>query len=67
MTQAQSDFHNMTPHITREQIDLQNQLEIHTTDLMKIPRSNDSPVLYLDTRDLHSKSSHDQMEHQPIT
>ena len=28
MTQAQLDFHNMTPQVTQEQIDLQNQLEI---------------------------------------
>ena len=34
MTQAQLDFQNLTPLITQEQIDLQNQLEMHTTDLI---------------------------------
>ena len=66
MTQTQLDFHNMTPHITQEQIDLQNQLEMRTTDLMTNPLSNDSPVLILDTKDLPNISAHDQMDHQPI-
>ena len=30
MTQAQLDFHSMTPHITQEQIELQNHFEMHT-------------------------------------
>ena len=66
MTQAQLVFHNLTPYITLEQIDLQNQLEMHTTDLITKPLSNDSPVLFLYTKDLCNISSHDQMEHQPI-
>ena len=53
--------------MTQEQIDLQNQLEIHTTDLITKPLSNDSPVLFLDTKDLPTISSNDQMEHQPIS
>ena len=53
MTQAQLDFQNMTSHITQEQIDLQNQLKMHTTDLMTKPLSNDSRVLFLDTKDPH--------------
>ena len=48
MTQAQLDFHNMTPQVTQEQIDLQNQLEIHTADLITKPLLNDSPILFLD-------------------
>ena len=47
MTQAQLDFHNMTSHITQEQIDLQNQLEMDATDHITKPLSNDSPVLFL--------------------
>ena len=66
MTQTQLDFHNMTPHITQEQIDLQNQLEMQTTDLMTNHLPNDSPVLILDTKDLPNISAHDQMDHQPI-
>ena len=65
MTQAQLDFHNMTSHKTQEQIDLQNKLEMHTTDLITKPLSNDSPVLFLDPTDIPNVSSHDQMEHQP--
>ena len=69
LTQAQLDFHSLTPHITQEQIDLQNQLEMHTTNLITKPLSIDSPVLFLDTNDLPtiSISSNDQMEHQPIS
>ena len=67
MTQAQLDFHSLTPHITQEQIDLQNQLEMHTTDLITKPLSNDSPVLFLDTKDLPTIYSNDQMKHQPIS
>ena len=63
MTQAQLDFHRMT----QEKIDLQNQLEMHTTDLITKPLLNDSPVLFLDTKDLPTISSYDQMEHQPIS
>ena len=66
MTQAQLDFQNMTSHITQEQIDLQNQLKMHTTDLMTKPLSNDSRALFLDTKDPPNIPSHDQMEHQPI-
>ena len=66
MTQAHLDFQNMTPHITQEPIDLQYQLEMHTTDLITKPLSNDSPVIFLDTNDLPNISSHDEMEHQPI-
>ena len=67
MTQAQLDFQNLTPLIAQEQIDLQNQLEMHTTDLITKPFSNDSPVLFLDTKDLPTIPSNDQMEHQPIS
>ena len=67
MTQAQLDFHSLTPHITQEQIDLQNQLEMHTTDLITKPLSYDSPVLFLDTKNLPTISSNDQMEHQPLS
>ena len=52
MTQAQLDFQNLTPLITQEQIDLQHQLEMHTTGLITKPLSNDSPVLFLDTKDI---------------
>ena len=51
MTQAQLDFQNMTSQRTQEQIDLQNQLEMHTADLITKPLSNDSPVLFLDTKE----------------
>ena len=37
MTQAQLEFHNMISHITQEQIDLQNQLEMYTKDLITKP------------------------------
>ena len=49
MTQAQLDFHNMTSQITQEQIDLQNQLAMHTADLATKPLLNDYPVLFLDS------------------
>ena len=67
MTHAQLDLHSLTPHISQEQIDLQNQLEMHTTDLITKPLSNDSPVSFLDTKNLPTLSSNDQMEHQPIS
>ena len=41
----------MTSQITQEQIDLQNQLEMHTEDLITKPLSNDSPVLFLDNNE----------------
>ena len=66
MTQAQLDFHNMTPQVTQEQIDLQNQLEIHTADLITKPLSNDSPILFLDTKEITDDPIQDQMEHQNI-
>ena len=47
MTQAQLDFHNMTSQVTQKQIDLQNQLEMHTADLITKLLSNDSPVLFI--------------------
>ena len=47
MTQAQLDFHSLTPYITQEHIDLQNQLKTHTTDPITKPLSNDSPVLLI--------------------
>ena len=47
MTQAQLDFHTITSQVTQEQINLQNQLEMHTADLITKPLSNDSPVLFL--------------------
>ena len=34
MTQAKLDFFSLAPHMTQEQIDLQNQREMHTTDLI---------------------------------
>ena len=40
---------------------------MHTTDLITKPLSNDSPVLFLDTKDLPTISSNEQMEHQPIS
>ena len=51
MTQAQLDFHTMTSQVTQEQINLQNQLEMHTADLVTKPLSNDAPVLFLDTKE----------------
>ena len=68
MTQAQLDFHNMTSQITQEQIDLQNQLEMHTTDLITKPFSNGSPghVLFLDNKETPDNTLTDQMEHQNI-
>ena len=66
MTQAQLDFHNMTPQVTQEQIDLQNQLEIHAADLITKPLSNDSPILFLDTKEITDDPIQDQMEHQNI-
>ena len=64
MTQAQLDFHNMTSQVTQEQIDLQNQLEMHTTDLITKPLSNDSPVFFLDTKETSDDPIPDPMEHQ---
>ena len=66
MTQAQLDFHNMTSQITQEQIDLQNQLEMHTAYLITKPLSNDSPVLFLDNKDTSDDPIPDPMEHQNI-
>ena len=66
MTQAQLDFHNMASQVTQEQIDLQNQLEMHTVDLITKPLSNDSPVLFLDTKGTSDDPIPDQMEHQNI-
>ena len=66
MTQAQLDFHNMTPQVTQEQIDLQIQLEIHTADLITKPLSNDSPILFLDTKEITDDPIQDQTEHQNI-
>ena len=66
MTQAQLDLHNMTPQVTQEQIDLQNQLEMHTADLITKPLSNDSPILFLDTKETTDDPIQDQMEHQNI-
>ena len=37
MTQAQLDFHTMTSQVTQDQIDFQNQLEMHTADLVTKP------------------------------
>ena len=66
MTKAQLDFHNMTSQITQEQIDLQNQLEMPTADLITKPLSNDSPVLFLDNKDTSDDPIPDPMEHQKI-
>ena len=66
MTQAQLDFHNMTSQVTQEQIDLQNQLQMHTADLITKPLSNDSPVLFLDTKETSDDPIPDQMDHQNI-
>ena len=66
MTQAQLDFHNMTSLVTQEQIDLQNQLEMHTADLITRPLSNDSPVLFLDNKETSDDPIPDQMELQNI-
>ena len=66
MTHAQLDFHSMTPPITQEQIDLQNQLKMHITDLITKTLSNNPPVQFLHTKDLPNISSHDQMQHQSI-
>ena len=66
MTQAQLDFQNMTSQVTQEQIDLQNQLELHTADLLTKPLSDESPVFFLENKG--SNNSHnDQMEHQPFS
>ena len=56
----------MTSQVTQEQIDLQNQLEMHTADLITQPLSNDSPVLFLDTKETSDDPIPDQMEHQNI-
>ena len=66
MTQAQLDCHNMTSQVTQDQIDLQNQLEMHTVDLITKLLSNDSPVLFLDTKETSDDPIPDQMEHQKI-
>ena len=66
MPQAQLDFHNMTFQVTQEQIDLQNQLEMHTADLITKLFSYDSPVLFLDTNETSDDPIPDQMEHQNI-
>ena len=66
MTQAQLDFPNMTSQVAQEQIDLQNQLEMHTADLINKPLSNDSPVLFLDTKETSDDPISDQMKHQNI-
>ena len=57
MTQPQLDFHNKTSHITQEQIDLQNQLEMLTKDY-KTSLSNDFPVLFLDNNESTDVPSH---------
>ena len=67
MTPAQLDFHSMTSQVTQEQIDLQNQLEMHTADLFTNTLSNDSPVLFLDTKETSEDPIPDQMEHQNIS
>ena len=64
MTHAQLEFHNMSSQVTQEQIDLQNQLEMHTADLITEPLSNDSPVLFLDTKETSDNPLLEQMEHQ---
>ena len=64
MTQAQLEFNNMTSQVTQEQIDLQNQLEMHTVDLITKPLSNDSPVLFFDTKETSDNPLLEQMEHQ---
>ena len=51
MAQAQLDLHNMTSQVTQEQMDLRNQLELHTTDLLTKPLSDDSPVFFLDNKE----------------
>ena len=66
MTQAQLDFHNMTSQIAQEQIDLQNQLEMHTTDFITKPLSNDSLVLLLDNKETPDNPLNDQREHQNV-
>ena len=66
MAQAQLDLHTMTSQVTQEQIDLQNQLEIHTTDLLTKPLSDETPVFFLDNKESTSTSFSNQMEHQPI-
>ena len=66
MTQAQLDLYNMTSHITQEQIDLQNQLEMHAADFITKPLLNDSPVLFLDNKETPDNPLTDQMEHQKI-
>ena len=69
-TQAQPDFQNMTSQVTQEQIDLQNQLEFHTTDLLTKPLPDDSPVFFLDNKESNislNTSLNDQMEHQPLS
>ena len=64
MTQAQLDFHTMTSQVTQDQLDLQNQLEMHTADFVTKPLSNDSPVLFLDTKETSDNPLLEQMEHQ---
>ena len=65
MTQAELDFHNMISQIPQKQLDLQNQLELHTADIITKPLSNDSPVLFLGAKE-STDTTHDQMEHQPV-
>ena len=64
MTQAQLDFQTMTSQITQDQIDLQNQLEMHTADLVTKPLSNDSSVLFLDTKGTSDNPLLERMELQ---
>ena len=56
----------MTSQVTEEQIDLQNQLELRTADPITKPLSNDSPVLFLDTKETSHDPIPDRMEHQNI-
>ena len=64
MTQPVLDFHTKTSQVTQDQIDLKNQLEMHTADLVTEPLSNDSPVLFLDTKETSDNPLLEQMEHQ---
>ena len=66
MIQAQLDFHNMTSQVTQEQIDLQNQLEMHTANPITKPLSKHSLVLFVDTKETSDDPILDQMEHQNI-
>ena len=64
MTQAQLDFHTMTSQVTQDKIDLRNQLEMHAADLVTKRLSNDSPVLFLDSKRTSDNPLLEQMEHQ---